>query len=122
MSKMLGDLTLPDSILWTDRDHWSAVSAGVTRTLDGGLTITTRRLSGGRPVTLEAQRGVTWLSRAQVDALLAMANQAGAVFPLVWDGQILRVMFRHQESSAVACAPLWPNCPHYTGTIKLMEV
>ncbi|MBF0164832.1 MAG: hypothetical protein HQM01_10095 [Magnetococcales bacterium] len=122
MSKILGDLTLPGSMQWSDQDQWSSVSIGVVRTLDGNMVISSRRLQGGRPVTLVAQRGVTWLTRSHVDALLDMASQSGAIFPLAWGDSVMRVMFRHHEPPAVACAPLWPNSPHYTGEIKLMEV
>ncbi|MBF0154588.1 MAG: hypothetical protein HQL64_12670 [Magnetococcales bacterium] len=120
--KRLGDLILPASLQWTDRWDWSPVAQEAGRTLGGAMVTWSQPLSGGRPVTLEAEEEVTWLSRAQVDAVIAMAMQAGAVFALEWDGETCNVMFRHHEPPATSFKSIRPHSHQFTGSIKLMQV
>ena len=79
-------------------------------------------LDKGRPVTLEAEEDVTWLDRATVEALEAMAAQAGATFTLIWEAESLSVMFRHHDAPAIQFRPIWPHHDLFIGTIKLMSV
>ena len=120
--KKLGDLILPDSLQWTDRWDWSPVAMETARTLGGTPVVWSQPLSGGRPVTLEAQEDVTWLDLATVEAIRAMAAQAGASFNLIWEFEAHTVMFRHDDAPAVSFQPLWPHHDLFTGTLKLMTV
>jgi len=120
--KKLGDLVLPDAVEWTDKHAYSPVAQSAARTLGGGNVIYTQALTAGRPVTLEAREGVLWLSQAEVDAVMAMADQAGAQFALVWEAEQYTVMFRHHEPPAVGFTPIWPHHDKYFGTIKLITV
>ena len=120
--KKLGDLILPESLQWTDRHDWSPVAQETARTLGGTPVIWTQPLSGGRPVTLEATEDVTWLDQATVDAIRAMAAQAGASFTLIWEAETYTVMFRHDDPPAVKFQPLWPHHHLFSGTLKLMTV
>ena len=92
------------------------------RTLGGTGIVWTQQLSGGRPITLEAQDTVTWLNRAQVTAIYGMASMAGGVFLLEWDDEPFQVMFRHQDHPAIQFVPIFPHRSLYTGTIKLMTI
>ena len=118
----LGFLTLPDQIIWADRYAFSPVAGQVARTIAGGLAMFTQAMTAGRPITLEARDGVAWLDQAQVDALMAMAAQAGATFVLTYDGETHNVRFAHHAPPAVEFAPIWPFTAYYTGTIKLITV
>ncbi|MBF0171738.1 MAG: hypothetical protein HQK87_11760 [Nitrospinae bacterium] len=120
--KKLGDLILPDSLQWTDRWEWSPVAMETTRTLGGAPVVWSQPLAKGRPITLEAADEVTWLDRATVEALEAMAAQPGAAFTLIWEGVSRSVMFRHFDAPAIAFQPIWPHHDLFTGTIKLMEI
>ncbi|MBF0310531.1 MAG: hypothetical protein HQL56_13480 [Magnetococcales bacterium] len=120
--KRLGSLDLPPGIQWTDRFSWSPVAQETARTLGGRQVVWHQPLAGGRPVTLELQRGYGLATVAARDALLAMAAQPGAVFILEWDGESHQVMFRHHESPACRFEPLWPGHDHYAGEIRLMTV
>ena len=120
--KRLGDLILPDSLQWSDRWEWSPVAQETSRTLGGTVVTWSQTLSGGQPVTLEAEDGVTWLSQETVEALRAMAAQAGAVFQLEWDGETYTVLFRHHDPPAVSFKPIWPHHDLFTGTVRLMTV
>ena len=120
--KILGNLTLPDSLQWIDRDAWSPVIQSTATTLGGGTAIFSQPRIDGRPITLEAEEQVTWLDQDTVDALKTMASQAGATFTLNWEGGLFSVLFRHHDAPAITFQPLWPNHDLYTGTIKLMEI
>ena len=119
--KQLGDLILPDSLQWIDRDSWSPVNQEAATTLGGGTVIFSQTRIDGRPVTLEATDGITWLDQDAVDALKAMASQAGATFTLTWESESFTVLFGHHNPPAVSFTPLWPNHDLFTGTIKLIQ-
>lgn len=118
--KQLGDLILPDSIQWIDRWEWSPVVQETARTLGGTAVFWSQPLSGGRPITLEAEEPVAWLTTQQVEAVVAMAAQAGAIFTLDWDGDVIPVLFRHQDPPAIQFKAIWPNYHLFTGTIRLV--
>ena len=120
--KCLGDLILPNAIQWTDRWEWSPVAQETARTLGGTAVFWSQPLSGGRPITLDAEESVTWLSAQQVEAIAKMAAQAGAVFTLAWDSDLITVMFRHQDPPAIQFKAIWPNYHLFTGSIKLITV
>ncbi|MBF0422784.1 MAG: hypothetical protein HQL73_07310 [Magnetococcales bacterium] len=120
--KKLGDLTLPSSMQWLDRHQWSPVAVETARTLGGGQVIWSLALSGGRPITLAAEATVTWLDRETVEAILAMAAQAGAVFTLRWGDDSCSVMFDQKDGQAASFQPTRPHGDRFIGTIKLIEV
>jgi len=120
--KQLGGLLLPNSMQWVDRDSWSPVIMETARTLAGASVTWSQPLSAGRPVTLAAEDGVTWLEQSAVNTLKDMAAQAGVVFPLVWEEETFTVMFRHNEPPAILFRPIWPHFHLFTGTLKLMTV
>ncbi|MEO5362455.1 MAG: hypothetical protein H7838_02335 [Magnetococcus sp. DMHC-8] len=118
--KQLGDLLLPDSLQWIDRHARATVTQTVVQTLAGTPVVFGVLRAGGWPMTLVAEENVTWLDQVTVEALAAMAGQAGARFPLLWDDERCTVLFRHQEPPALNMKPLWPHHNQFIGTIKLM--
>ncbi len=117
--KQLGDLLLPESLQWIDRYH-PPVTQTVVQTLAGTPVVFGLPRLAGWPLTLVAEADTTWLELATVEALAAMASQAGIRFPLLWDDYTGTVLFRHQEPPALLLKPLWPHHHQFTGTIKLM--
>ena len=122
MANTLGALILPERMAWTNRWTYTPVMAQATRTIAGGLAIFTQAAVKGRPITLDAREGVSWLTRAQVDAIMAMAAKPGATFALVYQGESHQVRFAHHDPPAVELSPVWPLADQYTGTIKLITV
>ncbi|MBF0283144.1 MAG: hypothetical protein HQL51_01645 [Magnetococcales bacterium] len=120
--KSLGGVLLPEGLEWKDRRAWSPVVQEVTRTLSGKQVIFCGALVGGRPITLEAEDGVAWISALTVEALEALAAVPGAVYVLGWEGESFNVMFRHHEPPAVDFSPIWPHHDLHVGTLKLMTV
>lgn len=120
--KQLGTITLPDTLEWVDRYGASPVTQTVLRTLSGTPVVRGIYLPGGHPITLFADPNNAWLDQTTVTDLAALAEQAGATFPLVWETVTRMVLFRHQEPPVLDLKPLWPNQLQYTGTIKLMWI
>ncbi|MEO5346690.1 MAG: hypothetical protein H7834_09980 [Magnetococcus sp. YQC-9] len=121
--KRLGALILPESIQWTDRYGWSQVRQSLAQTLSGRVVLHARRQMNGRPITLLAADGVTWLTQTEVETILVMAGQPGASFELLWQTDPIRVvMFRHHDPPAVTFLPIFPHTPPYTGEIRLVEI
>ncbi|MBF0339384.1 MAG: hypothetical protein HQL95_00295 [Magnetococcales bacterium] len=117
----LGDLILPDSIQWKNRYEWAPVAQETARTLGGQNIVWGSALVGGRPIDLEAEGDVTWLTLAQVEAIHAMAMQPGGVFDLILDDETFQVMFRHQDQPATSFTPIFPHAGFFNGLIKLMQ-
>ncbi len=126
MTILLATLALPDDLLWADEYGPAPVLQTARRRLDGGTRLYVRLLFGGRPVTLIAAEDA-WLTRAQADALTALAAVPGADYPLSLRGQSFQVAFRHDEPPALELRPLIdyadadPDDP-VIGTIKLIAL
>ncbi|MBF0272806.1 MAG: hypothetical protein HQL98_12180 [Magnetococcales bacterium] len=120
--KQLGEVVLPDGLVWSDRHDAAPVEQTVVRTLGGKPVIWARNLTGGIPVTLVAQSDAAWLDRPTVEALALLAAQAGASFILTWEEWSGHVMFRHDTPPALAVTPLWPGHDRFTATIRLLRV
>ena len=122
MPNTLGALTLPDQMMWTDQYAWSPAAGQAQRTIAGGLALFTQSLTKGRPITLEAQDGVAWLTQQQVEEIMAMAAQPGAAFTLNWNGETHTVRFAHHAPPVAEFTPIMPMADQYTGIIKLITV
>lgn len=125
--KKLGDLVLPNQLIWTDKYEPAGVAQSVARTLGGNPVVFTASLKGGRNITLEANKGVCWLNADEVAAIKLMADSPGATYDLTWGEETMTVVFRHHEPPAVELTPLYPLMDEYPkdgrslfhGTIKL---
>lgn len=129
MAITLGAVTLSDHLIWEDEiGSDESVAQTTKRTLGGNLVVISQQLSKGKPITLVASESQGWLTKAQVQAVEALAESAGAVLPLVIGARNFTVMFRHEESPAFIAEPLdqigaqAPDTGYYTAIIKLMTV
>ena len=108
MSILLADIALPDGLRWLDEFAEPSVSQSVRRRLDGALTVFPRANVAGRPVTLEATED-HWITRADAEALLALAAIPGAVYVLTFTARAnlsLSVLFAHHDAPALDLRPL----------------
>lgn len=127
MAITLNGVPLSGSLQWTDKEAWQSVAQTTVRTLGGGLVIRTQALSAGRPVTLEATEETGWITRAQLNQVLSLANVPGAVYTLVVHSESFNVVFRHDEPPAVDFRPLQPRATpqagdYYIGVMKFLTV
>ncbi len=127
MAIVLDGVTLSGSLQWKDRFEFSPVAQATKRTLGGGLVVFSHSLVAGRPVTLEATEETGWITKAMLDSLQSKAAVPGAVYSFEYHGEVLSVVFRHDEPPAVGFTPLVPKATadagdYYVGTLKLLTV
>lgn len=116
----LGAFTLPEDPVWTDEFDWTPVEQAMDYSLTGALILQTAVKQAGRPITLD----VAWLTRAQVQAVVALADVADAEYTLTIAQGVYTVAFRRPP---YAIAPLRqvsdPDAGEfYTVTLNLMTV
>ena len=126
MAVVLGGVTLPPNIVWEDKYKWNPVVQEVKSTLGGSLIVYSGQMRGRR-ITLVAYQDQGWLTLAQVDAVKALADVAGATYTLTIGAESFTVVFRHEEPPAVEFEPLIPRAvpesgDFFVGRIKLLVV
>lgn len=126
MSITLDTVTLPSGLIWTDEYATTPILQSVRTRLDGGLAVYPRTLLNGREITLTATED-HWLTRAQADALTALAAVSGATYSLTLRNVIYSVIFRHHDPPALDLRILadWDDAASadpVIGSIKLITV
>jgi hypothetical protein len=127
MNLSIGAVTFTKPLVWTNRDDYPELAQSRTVTVGGGQVVFTAALQGGRPIVLEAQSTRGWVSKAQVDALRAMAVQIGSTWTLVYGAESHDVEFDYSTGAALSFTPLIPrtepaSSDWFTGTILLRTV
>lgn len=124
-------LTLPDDLVWVDEHTWSPVVMSTSYLLDGALLIQTGTRQAGRPITLQADPELAWVTRAVVQQLYAWASvpvsdTAGRFRLTLRDSRSYTVVFRHSEgaieSAPVLGVPALSDTDYYHVTLRFMEV
>lgn len=107
MSIVLGSLTLPAGLRWSDEYAWSPVVQATTYSLAGALVTEEAQRLAGRPLTLEGGRTWAWMTRAQLETLRQALTTAGATWTLtLHDGRAFVVMARHEGDGPLSAAPV----------------
>jgi hypothetical protein len=105
----LQELALPNDLLWMDELSWSPVVATNSYTLTGSLIIEQGVRQAGRPITLQADTDMAWVTRATVETLRAWSSIPDRKFRLVLeyptDVRQFLVVFRH-DSDPVQASPV----------------
>jgi len=128
MAIILGGVTLNSHMIWADEmGSQQTVAQTFKRTLGGNPVVLSQQLFTSIPITLTAVIDQGWLTKAQVQAVDALARQAGAVVSLTIGAATYNVMFRHHEPPAFeseALDQVGAQAPdgYYTATIKLITV
>lgn len=123
----LGGIELSNSMVWQERYTGRSVQATERRFLGGGLHITAAKLTGGKPITLAAGEEFGWLTRDQVEQVMALASDPVGVYTLLFNGASYEVAFRHSEAPAVEMFPLIARTndesgDYFAGQIKLITL
>ncbi len=122
----LDDLTLPDSLVWTDEFNFNQMAQETERSLTGGLLVQEGAKQFGRPITLSEN----WLDRATLDALVTKEGLATTPMTLVLaDGREFAVIFDRTRGPAIEATPVHrlataANVPtwKYQVTLRLLTV
>ena len=111
----LNSLSLPPSLIWTDRDAWQSARHVMRTALDGRPVVYHSPLQGGRPITLTSTESSGWMRRDTLDALQALAAAPGATYPLIIGAESFTVLFRHDDPPALSAEPLLSRINHDPG-------
>ena len=124
---ILDTVQIPATMRWVDEYAWSQVASSSEYSIAGSLLVDVGTRLSGQPVTLEGTADTSWITRAALDALYALAAVPGATYTLTLaDGRSFSTMFAPGEEpiSAAQVSPLavppadWP----YYATIRLMTI
>lgn len=130
----IGSITLPSDLVWIDEFGQGSDLVGQIETVSvtGALIIQASAQQAGRLMTLQTGNdgdeywGV--LTRAQVNAVKALADTPGATYAVVLnDGRTFTAMFRRSNTAAVVASPILFYDPQidtdwYAVTINLILV
>ena len=127
MTITLDTTTLPADLNWVDETEWSPVEQTICHTLTGSLLVEASAKLAGRPISLGGDAEASWISRATVLELMAMAAVPGKTMTLDYHGRIFVVAFRHHDPPALEAEPIVPLIPPadedwYSLKLKLMAV
>lgn len=119
--RKLGNLELPEGIVWENQGNWSGVRRNVKNTTDGGLVMALQPLIEGQPINLVLNADRCWATYAQKQTLCDMAKELSS-FTFIWDSIIKQVMFVNDP----VLTPLlgYENIEHdlFIGNINLITV
>jgi hypothetical protein len=126
-------ITLPGQMVWTDRRSRNLVAQNVEIAANGAPIIEEFQQIGAYPITLVAKgAGDTWVDKAVVDQLLALAD-APLASPMTLtynDGTVITVRFRYSAGPAVEADLIYPLFPEdvdvplttaYSLTLRLFQ-
>lgn len=127
MNMFLNAIELPGLVIANDMTG-TAIRATASKTLSGRSVVWEEQTTGGRTLDLVGGSDYGWLTRADLQALNALANTTGATVTLTLaDSSTITVRFRH-EDTAIEATPLVarpnPEATDYYNNviIRLMEV
>jgi len=127
MNFVIGSVVFDRPLVWPNREDWPELGQSRERTVGGGQVVFTGPLAGGRPIVIEARRRRCWVTQSQVDALKAMARQAGATFTFEFGLEAFDIEFDHSDGPAVRMTAAVPRTEPagtdiYFGTIHMRTV
>lgn len=123
-------IELDDELYPTDEHDWSPVVATSDYTLTGSLVIQQGIRLAGKPVTLQSQEDLGWLTRSTVNLLRAECAKVDTSFWLDYTAddaiQRIKVMFDHTKNP-IEATPLMgfisPRADDYfLVTLRFIEV
>lgn len=127
MAAILGGVSIPSSIVWTDRVSSPMVSQSVQRTLGGKAIISYSQQIGAMPITLSSMEDQGCVTLDIVEQLYLLSNVAGATYTLQIGTEEYTVAFRHNDPPAFSATPIIARSVPLDGdwfqvTIKLITV
>lgn len=124
---LLDDIELPDDLEWVDETSWTPIMQSAEYSATGSLLIQESEKQNGRPITLQGDNDMAWITRTVLDAVIAKRNQKGLLMDLVINSQTYKVMFR-QSDTPIDVSPIRKGDCFDSGSyfkvnaIRLMEV
>lgn len=123
---LLGSVSLPNDMTWTDEFDWPTVIRSTEYSLSGALIVDSGQRQAGRPITLAGAADGGWVSRATVEALrVAACALPGAYVLQLADGRSFNVIFAPEDPIAAEPVVTFSDPgadTWYVATVKLIEV
>lgn len=109
---ILGGVTLPNDLYWSDEHRYTPVQSSLTRSLTGVAIVAAQSIPNGRPVTLEGSDERAWIRGVTLDSLEALAAVPSATYTwLHADGRQYNVRFRHHDTPVIEAQPILFTAP-----------
>jgi hypothetical protein len=113
-------------MLWPDEYDWRAVEQRREYTITGALVVEASTRLSGRQITLSADQGYAWMSRATLDTLYAWSALPAQEFTLVHRSVTRTVAFDHEAGAINASQIIDYSDPNstddYAVTLRFIEV
>lgn len=132
---VLGGVTLPGDLQWTDEFTAWKVGQNIKTSLTGARIVQESALQSGRPITLECDRSGEQFVGLKLDvlrALQALEEVAGATYELILPAhnsgtRSFMVAFNREGGQAIEATPIRFAAPaidadYYAVTLRLMTV
>ena len=126
---VLNGINLPPDLLWTDEYEFAPVRVKKDISVVGNQILQVAKQIAGRTITLASGERGAWLTRAQLDQLVALRDDDTLItMPLALpDGRTFSVVFDLTQSPCFTAAPLRPGKfveagDYFKVTLKLMTV
>jgi len=119
--KSINGLELPYAPVWVNKHHTRKIGQSDVETLGNRLIIAQVNLKFERiPLAIPVE--TAWVTKAEAEAVLELANVANAIYPFEWDGESFNVMFDH-SNNAVVFDRVWQyDDLDMAGSINLVRV
>ena len=126
---VLGGVNLPPDILWTDEYEFAPVRVKKDIAITGNQILQVAKQMAGRNITLASGERGAWLTRSDLDALVALRDTdlLSTMVLTLPDGRAFSVVFDLTQSPCFTTTPLRPGKFTSAGdffkvTIKLLTV
>ena len=101
------EIELDPDLLWTNQYQWSPILQAEEYSLTGALILQQGERTAGRPIDLEPpDDGAAWMPLSMLKTLSDWAKIPGLELTLDVRGEIMTVVFRHQDQPAVSGRPV----------------
>lgn len=94
----LDDIVLPDDLEWTDEFQWTPIAQNTEYSAGGSLLVQESTKLKGRPITLQGESDMAWITRTVLDALAAKRNIKGLTMTLTISSILYKVMFKQSDT------------------------
>ena len=122
----LDKITLPSCMQWEDK-YSSHVTQDYIYSLQGSIIYKNSLKTQGIPITLKSMGDTGWLTKHNLDALQALADDPNGKYTLTVHGKTFTVIFDHKRGG-INATPVFPtgdepsNATFYIVTLYLITV
>lgn len=123
-------LTLDDSLLWSDEFDWQGIEQSQEYAVNGALIVQEGKKLAGRSIELSADPQMGWLKRSSLSTLKDWSLLQDETFKLIFeyphDTREFDVIFNHArtaiEANPVKGHPTVSDDDYYRVTLRFIEI